>query len=54
MIIDLKRFQPRQQLRAGLLWVVEQLPGMVEAADMTSTLIRGYCAWRLVALLSAP
>lgn len=43
MVVDLKRFQPRKQLQSGLLWVVEQLPGMVEAADMTNTLSRGYC-----------
>lgn len=43
MVVDLKRFQPRKQLQHGLLWVVEQLPGMVEAADMTNTLSRGYC-----------
>lgn len=43
MVVDLKRFQPRKQLQEGLLWVVEQLPGLVEAADMTSTLSRGYC-----------
>jgi hypothetical protein len=42
MVVDLKRFQPRKQLQEGLLWVVEQLPGLVEAADMTSTLSRGY------------
>jgi hypothetical protein len=45
MVVDLKRFQPRKQLQEGLLWVVEQLPGLVEAADMTSTLSRGYCEW---------
>jgi len=43
MVVDLKRFQPRKQLQDGLLWLVEQLPGMVEAADMTNTLSRGYC-----------
>jgi hypothetical protein len=42
MVVDLKRFKPRRQLEPGLLWVVEQLPGMVEAADLTSTLALGY------------
>eukprot|EP00882_Tetradesmus_deserticola_P007826 GHRQ01008238.1.p1 GENE.GHRQ01008238.1~~GHRQ01008238.1.p1 ORF type:complete len:602 (+),score=264.47 GHRQ01008238.1:263-1807(+) len=42
MVLDLKRFQPRRQLQQGLLWVAEQLPGMVEAADMTQVLARGY------------
>jgi hypothetical protein len=35
MVLDLKRFQPGYQLQSELLWVVEQLPGMVEAADLT-------------------
>jgi hypothetical protein len=35
MVLDLKRFVPRRQLQEGLLWVAEQLPGVVEAADMT-------------------
>lgn len=34
-VLDLKRFLPSRELQDGLLWVVEQLPGMVEAADMT-------------------
>lgn len=34
-VLDLKRFLPTRELQDGLLWVVEQLPGMVEAADMT-------------------
>jgi hypothetical protein len=42
MVLDLKRFQPRRQLQEGLLWVAEQLPGIVEAADMTQVLARGY------------
>lgn len=60
MVADLKRFEPRRQLREGLLWVVEQLPGMVEAADVTDVLARGHwprhavsispaCAWLLLA-----
>ncbi|KAF6260696.1 laminin A [Scenedesmus sp. NREL 46B-D3] len=42
MVLDLKRFMPRRQLQEGLLWVAEQLPGVVEAADMTQVLARGY------------
>ncbi|WIA33202.1 hypothetical protein OEZ86_006348 [Tetradesmus obliquus] len=42
MVLDLKRFVPRKQLQEGLLWVAEQLPGVVEAADMTQVLARGY------------
>ena len=36
MITDLKKFKPRVALQPGLLWVVEQIPGKVVAADMTS------------------
>lgn len=35
MVIDLKRFSPGQELQAGLLTVVEQMPGLVVAADKT-------------------
>ena len=31
-----------QALQPGLLWVAEQIPGLVAAADMTSHLERGY------------
>lgn len=41
-VLDLKRFQPGQELLPGLLWVAEQIPGLIEAADMTETLLRGY------------
>lgn len=44
MVLDLKRFVPRKQLQAGLLWVAEQLPGVVEAADMTQVrCLDSYC-----------
>eukprot|EP00879_Flechtneria_rotunda_P007490 GHRR01007858.1.p1 GENE.GHRR01007858.1~~GHRR01007858.1.p1 ORF type:complete len:452 (+),score=148.73 GHRR01007858.1:378-1733(+) len=42
MVVDLNRFLPRKQLLDGLIWVVEQLPGVVEAADLTQGLARGY------------
>jgi len=42
MITDLKKFKPRVALEPGLLWVVEQIPGKVVAADMTSVLVSGY------------
>ncbi len=35
MIVDYKKFQPVQP---GLLYVVEQIPGMVEYADRTTLL----------------
>ncbi len=31
-----------QEAQTGLLWVVEQIPGLVVAADMTPTLLLGY------------
>lgn len=37
-----KHWIPLQELRSGLLWVVEQIPGRTAAADMTSVLERGY------------
>mmetsp|Transcript_12700 Transcript_12700/g.33669 ORF Transcript_12700/g.33669 Transcript_12700/m.33669 type:complete len:279 (-) Transcript_12700:1184-2020(-) len=42
MVVDLKKFEPKQRLAPGLLWVVEQLPGMIEAGDMTDMLSRGH------------
>ena len=42
MVVDLKKFVPGEDPSPGLLWVVEQIPGMVVRADMTSTLALGY------------
>ncbi|XP_047033955.1 putative phospholipase B-like 2 [Helicoverpa zea] len=44
-IVDYKRFKPRTNhqegfVKPGLLWVVEQLPGIIEAADLTAQLKR--------------
>ena len=41
-MLDLKRFIPGRELLPGTLWVAEQIPGLIEAADMTETLLRGY------------
>ncbi|RVE52351.1 hypothetical protein evm_002989 [Chilo suppressalis] len=43
-IVDYKKFKPRTSSKPGralpgLLWVVEQLPGYTEAADLTSALV---------------
>jgi len=38
MIVDYKRFKPGQPLKDDLLWVLEQLPSLVEAGDMTDRL----------------
>ncbi|XP_054159362.1 putative phospholipase B-like 2 [Oppia nitens] len=41
MVIDYNRFQkgkPVDQLASGVLWVVEQIPGLVESADVTHVL----------------
>ena len=35
MVVDLKLFRPGQELQAGTLWVVEQLPGLSIAGDQT-------------------
>ena len=43
-IIDVGKFKSGQELPQGLLWVAEQLPGLIVASDMTSTLARGYYA----------
>ncbi len=41
-MLDLKRFTPGKELPAGLLWVAEQIPGLVASADLTEQLARGY------------
>ncbi|XP_047994742.1 putative phospholipase B-like 2 [Leguminivora glycinivorella] len=43
-IVDYNKFKPAEfgwpgRVSAGLLWVVEQLPGNIEAADLTATLV---------------
>lgn len=42
MLVDLKRFTPGKALNSDLLWVCEQIPGLVAAGDETPTLERGY------------
>ncbi|KAI8474290.1 MAG: phospholipase B-like protein [Monoraphidium minutum] len=42
MITDLNKFSPGKFMAPGMFHVVEQLPGIVEAADMTAMLARGY------------
>lgn len=42
MVLDLSKFRPGEALEPGLLWVAEQIPGLVVAADMTQTLAFGY------------
>ncbi|XP_046581883.1 phospholipase B-like 1 [Haliotis rubra] len=44
MVIDLKRYQPKQHLEDNLLWVVEQIPGLVVSGDQTQILRKGYWA----------
>jgi len=38
MVLDYKKFKPGQPLRDGLLWVLEQLPSVVESKDVTDRL----------------
>ena len=42
MVVDLNKFTPGEDLQPGLLWVAEQIPGLVVAADMTPALALGY------------
>ena len=35
MILDYKLFEPGKPLKPDTLWILEQLPGIVEMADMT-------------------
>jgi len=44
MVVDYKRFQVGKLVEPGTLWVVEQIPGYVEYADVTDQLERGYWA----------
>ena len=38
MVLDLTKFLPGRDLQPGLLWVAEQIPGLVVAADKTEIL----------------
>lgn len=38
MVVDYNLFQPKQPLKNGTLWVIEQTPGINHARDMTSML----------------
>jgi len=42
MIIDYKLFIPNNALKKNTLWVIEQMPGQVEGADVTDTLAFSY------------
>lgn len=42
MVVDLKRFTPGTELKAGLLTVIELLPGFSMSADVTHELERGF------------
>ena len=42
MVADMKRFTPGNALPEGLLWVTEQMPGLVKGGDTTDELRRGY------------
>jgi len=45
MVVDYKLFTPGQALKPGTLWIAEQIPGLVERADKTSTVTQtGYWA----------
>jgi hypothetical protein len=42
MVVDLNKFTPHHPLEDGTLWVCEEAPGLLPAADMTPQLARGY------------
>jgi hypothetical protein len=42
MIVDYKLFEPKEPLKSGTLWILEQIPGYTEAADVTNYLLFGY------------
>ncbi|GFO04642.1 phospholipase b-like [Plakobranchus ocellatus] len=44
MVLDLRLAQLKKPLRENTLWVVEQIPGMVESRDLTHVLRSGYFA----------
>ena len=41
MVIDLKRIRLSERISDGALWVVEQIPGLVEGGDQTDILRTG-------------
>ncbi|GFO04648.1 phospholipase b-like [Plakobranchus ocellatus] len=44
MVLDLRLAQVEKPLRENTLWVVEQIPGMIESRDLTHVLRDGYFA----------
>ncbi|ETO01907.1 hypothetical protein RFI_35532, partial [Reticulomyxa filosa] len=44
MVINYGSFTPNEPLPDNMLWVVEQIPGLVAGQDMTNILRRGYFA----------
>eukprot|EP00038_Savillea_parva_P007022 m.167351 g.167351 ORF g.167351 m.167351 type:complete len:562 (-) comp12814_c0_seq1:149-1834(-) len=42
MVVDFNLFQPGEPLKAGTLWVMEEIPGLVAGGDQTLSLERGY------------
>jgi len=42
MVIDTNKFQQGQQLQPGALYILEQIPGYTESADVTDRLALGY------------
>eukprot|EP00456_Euglypha_rotunda_P002589 TRINITY_DN10481_c0_g1_i2.p1 TRINITY_DN10481_c0_g1~~TRINITY_DN10481_c0_g1_i2.p1 ORF type:complete len:309 (-),score=51.31 TRINITY_DN10481_c0_g1_i2:11-844(-) len=41
MVVDYKKFVPNSPLTSDVLWVMEEIPSVVKAEDMTSYLSRG-------------
>lgn len=45
MVVDTNQFVPKSELKPGLLWVVEQLPGMVQVGSACGVLDEHSVAW---------
>lgn len=39
MVVDMKQFVPGEGAKPGFLWIIEQIPGMAPAADVTEVMV---------------
>lgn len=42
MVLDLKKFTPKQPLKSDTLWIIEEMPGLIVGTDETKILSFGY------------
>jgi hypothetical protein len=50
-VVDLNKFSPGSELQPGLLTIIEQMPGLVMAADLTE--VRSQLLWVLLYTLGS-